>query len=323
MGICTLPFSAGIQVSYISLAIDAALHLVFALAASKALEWRIRNYPTKVLAIAHATLLSFLIAALMFVIVDLFLVTLLISNKDYVYHIDDTETMRFVMTWLCLGWVGHITVLRKNQSESQKDWELHQQAANSLREAELFKLRQQLQPHFLYNSLNSINALIQLDSEKAQEMVGKLSDFLRLSVKRDSTENISIQDELNYIEAYLAIESVRFGNRLTVEISKEGEHLDKAQIPAFILQPIVENAIKFGLYGNTGKVHISIVLTMQDRMLHILLQNPYDPSMQAPRGTGYGLDGISRRLHLLFARTDLLEVRKEANIFSTIVKIPQ
>lgn len=323
MGICTLPFSSGIPVSYFSLSIDAGLHLLFALAASKALEWRIRNYPTKVLAIAHATLLSFLVAGLMFLLIDFFLVTLLIKNKDYLYHIDDTETMRFVMTWLCLGWVGHITVLRKNQSDSQKDWELHQQAANSLREAELFKLRQQLQPHFLYNSLNSINALIQLDVEKAQEMVGKLSDFLRLSVKRDSTENISIEDELSYIEAYLAIESVRFGNRLTVDIIKKGADLDKAQIPAFILQPIVENAIKFGLYGNTGKVRIRIELSMQDRMLHILLENPYDPSLQPPRGTGYGLDGISRRLHLLFARTDLLEIKKDGEIFSTILKIPQ
>ncbi|MGC4057748.1 MAG: histidine kinase [Chitinophagaceae bacterium] len=323
MGICTLPFSSGIKVSYLALAEDAGLHLLFAAAASTALEWRIRNYPTKVLAIAHATFLSFIIAALVFVIVDLFLVTLIFSNKDYLQHIDDTETMRFVMTWLCLGWVGHITVLRKNQLESKKDWELHQQAVTSLREAELFKLRQQLQPHFLYNSLNSINALIQLDAEKAQEMVGKLSDFLRLSVKRDTSEQISIQDELSYIEAYLAIESVRFGNRLSVDIIKQGEELEKAHIPAFILQPIVENAIKFGLYGNTGKVSIRIELGIRDKMLHILLENPYDPSLQPPRGTGYGLEGISRRLHLLYARTDLLEIKKTDNIFSTIVKIPQ
>jgi hypothetical protein len=81
-----------------------------------------------------------------------------------------------------------------------------------LKEAELFKLRQQLQPHFLYNSLNSISALIMISPEKAQEMIGKLSDFLRSSVKREAEDKIPVSEELNYIQSYLAIESIRFGD---------------------------------------------------------------------------------------------------------------
>lgn len=322
-GIATLPFSTGIEIPWASLMIDIGIHLVMVSAASLILEWRIRKYPTKVLATAHASLLAFLNAALLFVIADLFLCTLIFNDKIYLKHVDDTESMRFIMSWLCLGWVAHITVLRKHQADNKKDLELHQHAVISLREAELFRLRQQLQPHFLYNSLNSINALIQLDSEKAQEMVGRLSDFLRLSVRRDVEEHISIKDELDYIESYLAIESVRFGNRLKIEINKSGDDWEQAKIPAFILQPILENAIKFGLYGNTGEVTIKINLHLGDRMLYINIENPFDASAQPPRGTGFGLEGISRRLNILFARADLIEVKKTDNIFSTIVKIPQ
>lgn len=322
-GIATLPFAAGIDVPWRSMLADIGIHLVFVIVASLILEWRIRKYPTKVLATAHASFLAFLSAVILFGLADLLLCSLIFNDKIFLAHIDDTEAMRFIMTWLCLGWVAHITVLGKHQKDNQKDIELHQHAVISLREAELFRLRQQLQPHFLYNSLNSINALIQLDTEKAQEMVGKLSDFLRLSVRRDVEEHIAITDELDYIESYLAIESVRFGNRLKVEVNKSGEDWKQAKIPAFILQPILENAIKFGLYGNTGEVVIKIDISLRERTLYIQIENPFDPTTQAPRGTGFGLDGISRRLTILFARGDLLEIKKNNNIFSTLVKIPQ
>jgi sensor histidine kinase YesM len=322
-GIATLPFGLGMDTSWKSLVTDCGLHLILAVMASSFLGWRINKYPTKVLASAHATLLSLLSAVLLFVVADVFLCTLIFNDKVYLSHIDDTESMRFILTWMCLGWVAHITVLRKHQSDNQKEIEMHQHAVISLREAELFRLRQQLQPHFLYNSLNSINALIEIDAEKAQEMVGKLSDFLRLSVKRDVEESIGIEDELNYIETYLAIESVRFGSRLKIEINKIGEHLPKAKIPAFILQPILENAIKFGLYGNTGEVIIKIDISLKDHLLYIVIENPFDVSTQAPRGTGFGLEGISRRLTILFGRADLLEIKKTNNIFSSLVKIPQ
>ena len=322
-GIAMLPFSSGIQLPWKSVAIDISLHLVLVFAASNFLEWRINKYPTKVLASAHATLLAFLIAIILFVIADLFLCTLIFNDKLYLAQVDNTESMRFIMSWLCLGWVAHITVLRKHQSDNNKDIELHHHAVVSLREAELFRLRQQLQPHFLYNSLNSINALIQIDQEKAQEMVGRLSDFLRLSVRRDVEEHINIKDELDYIESYLAIESVRFGNRLKIDIHKSGTDWEQANIPAFILQPILENAIKFGLYGNTGEVLIKIDINLRDSILFIAIENPFDPSTQPPRGTGFGLEGIARRLSILYARTDLLEIKKNENIFSTLVKIPQ
>ena len=322
-GIATLPFASGNHLPGKSIAIDISIHLSLIIVASLLLEWRIRRYPTKVLAAAYATVLAFLTAILLFLIADLFLCSLIFNDKLYLAHIDNTETARLIMAWLSLGWIAHITVLRKHQSDNRKDVELHHHAVVSLREAELFRLRQQLQPHFLYNSLNSINALIQLDQEKAQEMVGRLSDFLRLSVKRDVEEKINISDELDYIESYLAIESVRFGNRLHIEINKTGSDWEQAHIPAFILQPIIENAIKFGLYGNTGEVHIKIDISLRDKIVYIVIENPYDASAQAPRGTGFGIESIARRLNILYARADLLEVKKSDTIFTTLIKIPQ
>ena len=157
--------------------------------------------------------------------------------------------------------------------------------------------------------------------DSAQEMIGKLSDFLRSSVKRESEDFLPVSEELGYIQSYLAIESVRFGDRLQVHIEKE--YTDDAVLPPFLLQPILENAIKFGLYGKTGAVSIMIHIALEDEMLVLTIVNPYDADTQPPKGTGFGLEGIRRRLYLLYARTDLLETHKDDHSFTTILKIPQ
>lgn len=229
--------------------------------------------------------------------------------------------IRFLVVWIFSTWVATISAFRKNMAALDSRFQQQTDAAALLRDAELFKLRQQLQPHFLYNSLNSISALIMIAPEKAQDMVGKLSDFLRSSVKRESDDTIPIAEELKYIESYLAIESVRFGDRLCVHFRHD--YTDDATLPPFLMQPILENAIKFGLYGNTGKVDIDIHIFLQDGMLLLTVTNPYDPDMQPPRGTGFGLTGIQRRLYLVYARADLLETHKEGNQYTTILKIPQ
>ena len=152
-------------------------------------------------------------------------------------------------------------------------------------------------------------------------MIGKLSDFLRSSVKRESEDTLPVSEELEYIQSYLAIESVRFGDRLRVRIEKE--YTDDAVIPPFLLQPIIENAIKFGLYGSTGVVTITVHIVLEGSMLMITITNPYDADTQPPRGTGFGLEGVQRRLYLLYARADLLETKKDGKYFTTILKIPQ
>ena len=243
------------------------------------------------------------------------------DDAEYTAWLSNTIAIRGILTWMVTAWLGTYAALRKKVATVEKRLQQQSDASTLLREAELFKLRQQLQPHFLYNSLNSISALIMIQPDKAQEMIGRLSDFLRSSVKREAQDTISIAEELLYIESYLAIESVRFGDRLNVHLEKE--YTDDATIPPFLLQPVLENAIKFGLYGKTGRVDISVHIALKESVLTIIITNPYDPQTSPPKGTGFGLEGIKRRLYLLYARTDLLETQSDEQNFTTILKIPQ
>src|SRR6185436_1417225 len=110
------------------------------------------------------------------------------------------------------------------------------------REAELTGLRQQLQPHFLFNSLNSISALAGTKPEEARKMIQQLSDFLRGTLKKDDQQLVSLSEELQQLQLYLEIEKVRFGHRLRTEITNDERSLS-LQLPSLLLQPIVENAI--------------------------------------------------------------------------------
>ena len=191
------------------------------------------------------------------------------------------------------------------------------------KEAELYKLRQQLQPHFLFNSLNSINALIGSRPEEARKMVQQLSDFLRGTIKKEETQWVTLHEELQYLQLYLDIEKVRFGNRLATVIETD-ETTKGLKLPALLLQPIVENAIKFGLYDTIGETVIKILAEKKENDLLIKVINPFDSETSSPQqGTGFGLKSVQRRLYLLFSRNDLLSTMSKENTFITIVKIPQ
>lgn len=208
--------------------------------------------------------------------------------------------------------------------EEQKEDEIRKQDTEKFtKEAELFKLRQQLQPHFLFNSLNSINALIGTRPEEARKMVQQLSEFLRGTLKKEETQWVSLKEELQYLQLYLDIERVRFGNRLFTIIDSD-DTTGQMKLPALLLQPIVENAIKFGLYDTTGDTQIKIIAAADGSNLLLKVENPFDPETSSSnQGTGFGLKSVQRRLYLLFGRNDLLATEAKENIFTTIVKIPQ
>jgi len=196
-----------------------------------------------------------------------------------------------------------------------------EEADKASKDAELYKLRQQLQPHFLFNSLNSINALIGSKPEQARKMVLQLSDFFRGTLRREESKFIPLSEELDYIRLYLEIEQVRFGHRLqaTIDVSND---LLSIPVPPLVLQPIMENAIKFGLYGTIGEVCIKVQAQSDDHFLHIAISNPYDSSSSQVKGTGFGLAAVKRRLYLLFARNDLLETRTLDELFTAYLKFP-
>ncbi len=289
----------------------------------------IRTYPTKVTLFTYSVFIA-LVLGILTVYIEWHTLKWWVrqeNNPNYVgwaYYLgwlESTLHIRFLITWIFYSWIATNAALRKNITELDARFQHQTDAAILLRDAELFKLRQQLQPHFLYNSLNSISALVMISPDRAQEMIGKLSDFLRNSVKRESEDKITINEELLYIESYLAIESVRFGDRLQIKFEKQFNN--DATIPPFLFQPILENAIKFGLYSKTGTVEIKISIISDGPILVLSITNPFDPNLQPPRGTGFGLAGVGRRLYLLFSRTDLLETSKDEQTFTTTLKIPQ
>jgi two-component system LytT family sensor kinase len=282
----------------------------------------ISAYPTSAAVTLYALVVALLVSGLI-TLSEYEIIKLVVRSEEvgYIEWLGRSLPIRFFIILVFNVWMATVNAFRKNMAELESRFQLQADASILLKEAELFKLRQQLQPHFLYNSLNSISALIMIAPDKAQEMIGKLSDFLRSSVKRESEDTMPIEEELKYIESYLAIESVRFGDRLQIHFEKE--YTDDAAIPPFLLQPILENAIKFGLYGNTGVVEIMIHILLERDMLILTITNPFDPNMQPPKGTGFGLTGIQRRLYLIYARTDLLETLKDDETFTTTLKIPQ
>ena len=241
----------------------------------------------------------------------------------YMQSLAQSSYIRFAIAFLMIGCCTVLSLLWFSQRDQQADAARRQDIERFAREAELNKLRQQLQPHFLFNSLNSISALTGSQPEKARHMIQQLSDFLRGTLKKEQQQCTTFEEELQYLQLYLDIEKVRFGYRLQTNIETD-EAVLQMRLPSMLLQPLVENAIKFGLYDTIGEVTIFISAKKVNDLLEVSVQNPYDESTATPlKGTGFGLASIRRRMYLLFARQDLLQIKKEAQQFITIISIPQ
>ena len=248
---------------------------------------------------------------------------LIAETPEYVLFLDKSLFIRGLYVWLMIALVTALTGLWFSVLEHQEADSRTVTTEKLAREAELSRLRQQLQPHFLFNSLNSISALAGSHPEEARKMIHQLSDFFRGTLKKDDQQLITLAEELEHLTLYLEIEKVRFGHRLKTEI-----HCDEAasvmKIPPLLLQPVVENAIKFGLYDTLGETIIRISVSADNNYLKIMVGNPFDAASTPPRrGTGFGLDSIQRRLYLLYARNDLLTTAQKENIFTTTIRIPQ
>ncbi len=245
------------------------------------------------------------------------------QETTYLAFLDLADIFRSGVSFVCLAWcavANNLWYRLEEQSEMQARLLTTQ---NLAKEAELNKLRHQLQPHFLFNSLNSVYALTIVNPTEAGTMITKLASFLRGTLKRDDEVWVNVADEMEYIQLYLDIEKVRFSHRLNIEVNI-AENTLALRLPGTLLQPIVENAIKFGLYNTSSAITITIDLRLVQNTLEIMVTNPFDPEMKASKGTGFGLSAIRRRLYLLFADSTLLQTEtKGNNLYITTLKIPQ
>lgn len=190
-----------------------------------------------------------------------------------------------------------------------------------LQKTELQALKNQLNPHFIYNSLNSINALTLYDQEKAREMTEKLSSFLRVALKQDAMGKNSLEKEISNIGLYLQIEKIRFEEKLSWKFSINEKHFH-CLVPSLILQPLVENAVKHGVQQNPGESVIWIKTIQEGEDLMIIIENAYDPKFQKFKGEGVGLENIRNRLKLMYGKNDLLKIEISKDVFKAFLKLP-
>jgi sensor histidine kinase YesM len=243
------------------------------------------------------------------------------ADIGYADFLVKSEPVRWCIGFLLIAGVTVSTVFYKLYDIQKSVIQRDADTKAFIKEAELQKLQLQLQPHFLFNSLNSINAMITIKPAEARKMVEQLSDFLRITTRRADESWVKFSDEWHYLQLYLGIEKVRFGHRLDIQ-SSISEPAQEYKLPTLLLQPLVENAIKFGLYGTTEHVAIKINAEILHGMLTVTIQNPFEPDMLPPQGSGFGLRGLKRRLYLLFAQNDLLTTTAIDHTFVVTLKIP-
>ena len=253
-----------------------------------------------------------------------FIVTHFYSDETkYVLFFQQTIPIRFVFSFIIIVAFVLLDRLLYYMSMQEEGNERKLNLEKLSKDAELAMLRQQLQPHFLFNTLNSISALVVAKPEEARRMIQQLSDFLRGTVKKNDQQFVDLSSELKQLQLYLDIEKVRFGHRLSIIVEHDESALELI-LPPLLLQPLVENAIKFGLYDTIETVTIRINAKTENGQLLITIENPFDADTAKPKqGTGFGLSSVQRRLYLLFARNDLLQTQTKENIFVVTVKIPQ
>ena len=189
------------------------------------------------------------------------------------------------------------------------------------RDAELRALKAQINPHFLFNSLNSITALTTVDPAKAREMCIRLSDFLRNTLGLGERETISWREELALSRTYLDVEQVRFGSRLRVEIDVD-EECSECMVPPLVLQPLIENAVKHGIATMVEGGLIRVEGHVVDGAMEVSVANDFDPDSPSPRRNGLGLRNVRSRLATRFGDKAHLTAHVENNQFRAEMVVP-
>jgi len=189
------------------------------------------------------------------------------------------------------------------------------------REAELRALRAQIHPHFLFNSLNSINALIGSRPQEARKVCVLLADFLRRSLALGARERVPFAEELALAEDLLAIEKVRFGTRLHFAPRVEEAALS-CLVPPLLLQPLVENAVTHGIAQCLDGGTVRLDARLRGERLLVAIENPRDGAAPPRKGNGIGIENVRRRLETLYGRDAELRLHPDGDSFQVELELP-
>jgi two-component system LytT family sensor kinase len=244
------------------------------------------------------------------------------DNSKYLEYLKTTLSWRIGNGFLFYGMIilsYYLLVFYQNFREKLvKESELK----TLVKESELSSLKSQINPHFIFNSLNSISSLTIISPDKARDMIIKLSDFLRYSISHRDEQMTSLKDEMQNINRYLDIEKVRFGDRLNIVENIDEGCLDK-RLPGLILQPLIENAVKYGVYESVDQAKIEISTSCSEKALKIKIRNDYDPDLVVKKGEGIGLKNIGSRLGIIYKNENLMVINKSNDTFEVAIIFPQ
>ncbi len=192
--------------------------------------------------------------------------------------------------------------------------------------AEMSLLKAQINPHFLFNTLNSLYSLTLAGSKKSAEMVLRLSDLTRYMLYEASANTVSLKDEIAYIENYISIEQMRFADRLDLSFQYSGDTTDKSISPLLLL-PFIENAFKHGIQDSSGWITINLkvddsflYLKVDDSFLYLKVENSYSMPIKG-KEPGLGLANVKRRLELAYPGKYELNIRQSDDIYSVNLKL--
>lgn len=275
----------------------------------------------KVLSLISNLLATGVITIALWMLITWLIMTALFQGEEYINFWNTTFPYRiaagvFIYALIVLTYFlteSLINLSEKNAREARLQ--------SIVRETELKMLRSQINPHFLFNSLNSISSLTITDPEKARDMVVKLSEFMRYALSRKDEQPVTLRNELENLRLYLDIEKVRFGEKLEIEEVIDSDCLD-FKIPVMLLQPLFENAVKHGVYESTEMVKIITKGRISEGYLELAISNNYNPAPSLRRGTGTGLTNVARRIELYYGSRASMKTSKDGGLYTVILYLP-
>lgn len=213
----------------------------------------------------------------------------------------------------------HYVVIEFVRAKSAEQRELESKLM--AQDAELRMLRTQIDPHFLFNSLNSISALTSQNPKAARAMTLELASFFRQSLGLEAHKKIALGEEMALIRHFLSVEQVRFGERLGVEEQLDSEALP-CLVPPMIIQPLVENAVKHGIGGLTEGGTVRIKAQRNGSLLHIRVENEYDADEPPKKGNGIGLANVRQRLACAYKHEASIHWARQGAVYAVDITLP-
>lgn len=209
-----------------------------------------------------------------------------------------------------------LVLLRQSRDSEQRIARLHAE----LSQAQLQALKMQLHPHFLFNTLNSISSYLRKDVEIADEMIGRLGDFLRITLQNSGAQEIQLQQEINFLKQYLEIEQLRFQDRLHADFDIDPGTLN-ALVPNLILQPIVENAVRHGVSAKAGPGMIQVIAKRNNSKLQIMISDN-GPGLPEQINHGIGISSTRNRLEQMYGTQGIFHISNQDGRTIAILEMP-